>query len=144
MLTPEQQHQCNVLVELHVFGNDLKARDVDEFVDCIDSFQHKYMCADGRAFLSPAWMYANREGQPWQTDIEAHVANWRRQPRPFCTSLDLCWTIEEELIWNGNWDRYHAHLRSALEPTGLPHNSLHARAMDKVEAALRAFGAWPL
>lgn len=31
-----------------------------------------------------------REGQPWQADIERHVSEYRADPRPFTTDLDLC------------------------------------------------------
>ena len=36
-----------------------------------------------------AWIWFEREGKPYQSAIEQHVTDYRRQPRPFCTDWNL-------------------------------------------------------
>src|SRR6185312_6698861 len=59
--------------------------------------------ANGHAPFSNglAWVYRN--GQSWQADIEAHVAAYRANPRPFATDLGLC--MEPGGLWDRLRDR---------------------------------------
>ncbi|HXE63141.1 MAG TPA: hypothetical protein VN519_06345 [Bryobacteraceae bacterium] len=43
------------------------------------------------------WIWDNREGQPWQSDLEAHVAAYRRTPPNWAGDLATAFTLGEEM-----------------------------------------------
>lgn len=43
------------------------------------------------------WWWEHREGEPWQADVEAHVAKWRRSVPAYSTQIGAAWQVVEKL-----------------------------------------------
>ncbi len=56
----------------------------------------------GYGYIGRSWRFAwnERHGQPWQSDIEKHVSEWRAEPRP--------WATDDALALRELWPRLFA------------------------------------
>lgn len=46
----------------------------------------------------PKGVWHNREGQPWQADLEAHVESWRAEPRDFIGDGNMLNELKAEIL----------------------------------------------
>lgn len=172
-------NEMNVAVELAVFGDDLGPRTDEEISaalsqiveynwqrtphgECVYKITRtgneyrlkiwKEHCRD--SLLRNMWIWNNRQNQTWQSDIEAHVAAWRRPARNFCGDLNLTQLVEDALQNKLAWTDYIWELGKLFnldigliinDRYSLQHQAwkvTHATAPQRVEAALRTIGAW--
>ena len=81
-------------VELYCFGDDGTANTDEDIVYAIALGFRGYVTGwvfNGNKYpeggvlenLDEMTIWHNRHGQPWQSDLEAHVAAWRAEPRDF-------------------------------------------------------------
>jgi hypothetical protein len=47
------------------------------------------------------WFWDHRGGEPWQGDIEAHVAAWRKTVAAYCTDWELMRRVIQNLCQRG-------------------------------------------
>lgn len=146
-------------IELHLFGDDLRVREgsEDDICDAIDISLTDAVSGErnmsvrwcGNVYTPAIWasawtLWKGRLRTPYQQDLEAHVANYRRPARPFDTTRDLLPLV---------WDRVREAMlvrdfTEAMFGNPAPHAQWSERYFDFVTAspeaqciaALRAFG----
>ena len=90
----EPSRELDALVEKEIFGDDLRATTDGRLASAFHCFGDAYRWSavvPTNEWIDYSWpgftvakrYWDAREGQPWQHDLEQHVADWRAEPRPF-------------------------------------------------------------
>lgn len=102
-MTPEEREAISVKLELALLGDDLTAK-TDR--DLSEAGKHWFFCqlpenrkrisqeAESKGITNPFALWESRAGTSFQSDIESHVAAYRRQPRDLFTGEGMGLVIE--------------------------------------------------
>lgn len=107
--TPTDADALNREIELRLFGDDLTANTEEQKRECLSTSGHLCHRSTVRVewFTKPIaiadpcpsdwWsaLWNRREGQPWQSDLEAFVRDFRFPPRNFLTGDGMLLVIGE-------------------------------------------------
>ena len=192
-LSQAQIDKGNLAIEELIFGRNMRLETEIEILDVIDgcfldgfkSHGLIYCFNDRDSIIWPeeaprqdmtvAWnLWNNREGNPWQEDLEAHIERYRKPARNFFGDLNLCFEMEEGIVarevlennrLGSEWPALYIVqlqyvkclqipiLGRVLDSKGegnahvsmlLKQAIVHSTAPQRWEAGLRTFGSWPV
>lgn len=138
--SPEQTEK-NRRVETLIMGESLRAEtDDDRYAAVLE-----WLCdCEHDADIEPMFFHIldywyQRSAHPWQQELEQHVANWRKPPRDFCNSIDLCVNVmQSRLREMGLGYEFGVQCAAPVRPLVTWGYMLNLSAEARVDAALAA------
>lgn len=136
-MTPEQESKNRRVEEL--LGISLKAETPQDFNDAALDWACNTEW-EPMGLYTGIQYWEHRHGTKWQQDLEQHVATWRKPPRDFCNSIDLCVDVMQPRLEElGATRLYIYELRRTCDDFWSRAINLSAEA--RVDAALAAWDA---
>lgn len=141
----EQQAAKNRRVETDIMGISLQAETPQDFNDAALDWACNTEW-EPMGLYTGIQYWEHRHGTKWQQDLEQHLATWRKPPRDFCNSIDLCVDVMQPRLEElGLMKSYRGAIEkeSFAQPkdTYLWDYLLNLSAEARVDAALAAWDA---